>query len=365
MDRLLGYSSRPTTSVPSVPVVASDAKSDKQAIREIRRDAREARAALKGAGTRARTPEMTVSPLGSYLTASSLSNAVHDILVRLDSFLTRLFAPATPPVAPPPEPKPPKDEPPASTPSQGDTDFVVSSFNILGSSHTAPGGINAHYASGVERTRWAAQLLRDKKIDVVGFQEMNPDQARELKRVAGKEYALFPGAIKRHLGSHNSIAWRKDTWDLVSAKILDMPSHRGRNQPTPLVRLRNKETGQEVYFLNVHNAPGYHKNNAQQNWRDAATQKQIALLNDLKKSGIPVIMTGDMNEKERAFTKMTRDAGMKAANSPNGRMPKLMTLDWIFGSKSVDFSRFTRLTKGVVGRITDHGVLMSKVHIDD
>lgn len=137
------------------------------------------------------------------------SNALRNILERLDSFLTHLLPPSQP-VAESPA-KPPKNEPPASTPSHGDTAFKLSSFNILGSSHTSPGGINAHYASGPERTRWAAQLLREQKIDVVGFQEMAADQAREFKQVASDEYALFPGDIKRHLGSHNSIAWRKDT----------------------------------------------------------------------------------------------------------------------------------------------------------
>jgi endonuclease/exonuclease/phosphatase family metal-dependent hydrolase len=139
----------------------------------------------------------------------------------------------------------------------------------------------------------------------------------------------------------------------------------GRQQPTPLVRLRNKETGQEVYVMNVHNAPGYHKGGTQQKWRDLAVNKQVALINELKqKTGLPVIVTGDMNDKAIAFTRMTKEAGLKAANAPNGRMPKHMSLDWIFGSKSVDFSGFKRLAKGVVGRITDHGVLVSKVHID-
>lgn len=347
----------------------------KQEIREIRQEAREARAALKGAGSKpAPAPAMSVSTIGGYTAAYTMSNALRNLLGQLSSFFSSLLdaaQPAVPPTKPPKNDGPKNDGPknngpkPPSTPSQGDTDFVLSSFNILGSSHTAPGGINAHYASGVERTRWAADLLEKNKVDVVGFQEMNPDQAREFKKVAGKEYGLFPGDIKRHLGSHNSIAWRKDTWDLVSSEIHEFPSHLGRQQPTPLVRLRNKETGQEVYFMNVHNAPGYHKGGTQQKWRDLAVNKQVALINELKrKTGLPVIVTGDMNDKEIAFKRMTQEADLKAANAPNGRMPKHMSLDWIFGSKAVDFSGFKRLAKGVVGRITDHGVLVSKVHVD-
>jgi endonuclease/exonuclease/phosphatase family metal-dependent hydrolase len=358
MSSLFGPTFNYTMPTPVAPApAASDTKAAKAAIREIRQDAR----ALKGAGKRPEAPAMSVSTIGGYTTAYSMSNALRNLLAQMGSFLAGLL-PQTEPVKPT---KPPKNPPAQPTPSHGDTDFTVSSFNILGSNHTAPGGINAHYASGVERTRWAVQVLRDKKIDLVGFQEMAPDQAREFKKVAGNEYALFPGDIKRHLGSHNSIAWRKDEWDLVKAEIHEFPGHKGRQQPTPLVRLRNKETGQEIYVLNIHNAPGYHNGGTQQKSRDAAVTKQIALVNELKaKTGLPVIVTGDQNDKEIAFRRMTGEAGMKAANSPNGRMPKHMSLDWIFGSKAVDFSGFARLTKGIVGRITDHGVIVSKAHID-
>lgn len=325
-------------------------------LQRIRRDAQRA---LAGAGQAASAPApaMTVQPLGAYTSAMSMSNALRKLLDRLGSFLANLV----PPTAPTPTPAPT----PAPGHATGGTDFTISDFNVLGSNHTAPGGNNQGYASGVERTRMAIQQLRDHHIDVVGFQEMKPDQAREFNRSAS-DYGLFPGDKRGNLMSDNSIAWRKDTWDLVSAQVLDMPSLNGRNQPSPLVRLKNKQTGQEVYFLNVHNAPGYHKGGTQQNWRDAATAKQTALVNRLKQqTGLPVVVTGDFNDKEKAFTTMTGQAGLHAANAgPGGRMPKRMSLDWIFGSQSVRFSGFTNVVKGVYHRITDHAMIMSRAHID-
>jgi endonuclease/exonuclease/phosphatase family metal-dependent hydrolase len=360
MSSLFGNSVSYTLPSPAAPATGAGAKA---VIRSVRQDAREARAAAKAAGvSAASTPAMSVQTIGGYTTAYTMSSALRDLLDRLGSFLSGLLPTATPSTPT----KPPKPQPPTPGSAKGDTDFVLSSFNVLGSSHTAPGGDKASWASGVERIRMVANVLKEKKMDVVGFQELHDDQANEFKKVAGDDYGLYPGSIKKAFGSDNSIAWRKDTWDLVDAKLLDMPSHKGRNQPSPLVRLRNKETGQEVYFLNIHNAPGYHIGGAQQANRDRATAIQTQLINDLKaKTNLPVIVTGDFNDKQKAFDVMTKQAGLHAANqTPAGTAPKLMTLDWIFGSKQVDFSNYTRLAKGIVGRITDHGVLMSKVHID-
>ena len=91
----------------------------------------------------------------------------------------------------------------------------------------------------------------------------------------------------------------------------------------------------------------------------------MALVNQLRaQTGLPIVVTGDFNDKAKAFTTMTQQAGLHAANQgPGGRMPRLMTLDWLFGSKAVDFSHYTHLVKGIHGRITDHSVLVSDVHI--
>ncbi|MFP5502030.1 MAG: endonuclease/exonuclease/phosphatase family protein, partial [Candidatus Sericytochromatia bacterium] len=248
---------------------------------------------------------------------------------------------------------------PPSQPTKGKTRFVVSSFNVLGSSHTVGG--KGGYASGVARIRQVADLIRAKGVDVVGFQEFASDQAREFKRVAGGEFGTFPGPSKRHLGSHNTIAWRKDTWKLVESYTVDMPSHKGRMQPSPVVRLKNKHTGQEVYFTNFHNASGFHINQ-QQHWRDQATTQQVALINKLKRSGLPVIVTGDMNEKANYHRRLTNEAGMDAANElKNGSLPRALYVDWIFGSQDVTFKGYHRERKSVLQKISDHGMLVSKV----
>ena len=51
--------------------------------------------------------------------------------------------------------------------------FTVSSFNVLGASHTPAGSSRA---SGTTRIVWAKQLLDQHHVQVAGFQEMQAVQ---------------------------------------------------------------------------------------------------------------------------------------------------------------------------------------------
>jgi endonuclease/exonuclease/phosphatase family metal-dependent hydrolase len=251
---------------------------------------------------------------------------------------------------------------PPAAPSGGKTEFVVSSFNILGSQHTRGG--KGGYASGVTRTGWALELLRQKRVDVVGFQEMQADQAREFQRLGGKEYGLYPGNTLRPNDVQNSIAWRKDTWDLVKGENHLMPFLDGMQRGNPVVLLRHKQTGEQVYVINVHNAPRRQGGDQQQGQRDRATDMQVALINRLKRTGIPVILTGDMNEKQNYLRRMTQEADMTSANfGPIRKLPQRTGIDWIFGSDGVRFEAFHRETQGLADKVTDHPVLFSRATI--
>src|SRR4051812_36962553 len=60
--------------------------------------------------------------------------------------------------------QPPGRDAPTAAPSAA---FTLSSFNVLGSSHTPPGG---KYADGPTRMKWAVQLLNTHNVDVAGGQ---------------------------------------------------------------------------------------------------------------------------------------------------------------------------------------------------
>lgn len=246
----------------------------------------------------------------------------------------------------------------------GQARFTVSSFNVLGSHHTAPGGLHADYDSGVERIQRAIQLVRARGVEVVGFQELEADQARTFQAVAGQEYGLYPGNQLPGRASLNSIAWRKEAFELVKASCVRMPTHKGSLREVPIVTLKDKRTGKEVIFINVHNAPGYHRGGAQQIWRDRAVAQQSALVQQLRQAtGLPIVLTGDFNEKDTAFHKMAA-VGMDAANAgPQHQAPRRMGLDWIFGSQGVAFRGFRREARVQRDRISDHAMILSEVFI--
>jgi hypothetical protein len=266
----------------------------------------------------------------------SLVQQLRQLVQQLQQLIAGLFAPAPTPV-------------PVTA---GRTQFNVASFNVLGSNHTPAG---SGYASGATRMAWAAQLLQQKGIDVVGFQELRDDQANAFKQAAGGTFGLFPGASRDPMAAANSIAWRKDLWDFEQGYTVKVTSHKGNLWPVPVVRLRNKQTGQEAIFTNFHNAPGIHIGTQQHN-RDLGTDQEVRLINDLEaRTGLPVIVTGDMNEHQHYADRLGREAGMHAAN------PRGDGIDWILGSAGVAFRGFFRERGALERRVSDHAMIGTRV----
>lgn len=244
--------------------------------------------------------------------------------------------------------------------------IVVASLNALGDSHTRAGGHAAFMASGKVRTRNAVTLLRQRNIDVVGLQEFQPAQHEEFRRRAGSSYAIFPGTNWKHRNKQNAVAWRTSTFSLVRGFTRRMTYMGGHKVPMPVVRLRHRETGKHVFVISVHNAPGRFAQ--AQRHRNAALSQQVALTKRLLKQGIPVILTGDMNDREKYFCPYTARTPMHAAaggsntkrrgcQPPPGRIARV---DWIFGSRDVAFSRYRFVMSPLVRRTTDHPLVMAR-----
>jgi hypothetical protein len=118
--------------------------------------------------------------------------------------------------------------------------------------------------------------------------------------------------------------------------------------------------------VNCHNPADTAKYHHQQKYRTAAMKQEIELVNKLRKSGIPVVVTGDMNEGNEYYNGMTHGAkGMHAAASPNGKPPKHPGIDWIFGSQDVDFDHYVRDHGALVQHTTDHPMVVTHATIDD
>jgi hypothetical protein len=246
-----------------------------------------------------------------------------------------------------------------------ETTFRVSTFNVLGASHTSPGGNKKGWASAATRMGWATSIVQGYDVDVVGFQEFESPQVNTfLSHTAGR-WAVYPGNSG---DPRNSIAWRTDTWELVSSATVAIPYFRGRTVQMPYVRLRNIASGQDVYFINVHNPASTGRWGDNERWRDAATAREIALINQLHGEDVPVVLTGDFNERDEIFCKVTGSGAMVSASGGTAggggcAPPSGMGVDWIFGSSAIEFDGYVSQRSGLVQRATDHPFVVASATI--
>ena len=246
--------------------------------------------------------------------------------------------------------------------------YTVASFNVLGASHTKPGG---RRASGITRIGYVRRLLARHHVDVAGFQEMQYTQAARFLRITHSRWALYPGLHgQKGIDSENSIGWRTDAFDLVQATTVNIPYFNGKPRAMPLVLLRQKRTGMMTYVANFHNPAETGQYRNQGRWRRAATRIEIALQNQIVVNGIPRIMTGDMNERAPYFCRVTNRTPLKAARPEsyrrNGRCHagRPRAVDWILGSLRVQFSNYSEDRSHLVDITTDHPVITSEVTVD-
>ncbi|MGZ4437542.1 MAG: endonuclease/exonuclease/phosphatase family protein [Nocardioidaceae bacterium] len=235
------------------------------------------------------------------------------------------------------------------------TGFNLATFNILGSQHTGP---NSGYAPGTTRARWAAQLLLDRRVGVVGFQEIQPDQLSVVRARLGRKFATFPGTSMGYQGVPQNVMWSRGRWTKTADTTVTVP-FLGQQRIQPAVRLRNKVTGRQIWVINAHNAP-----RGRQAERDVAVAREAALVRRLSQHGLPVFLVGDLNETQPAFCTLTATTALLSpAGGSNDegycQPPAQMRIDWIFGT-GTDFSGYLVDRSAEVARITDHPVLFTR-----
>ncbi len=197
-----------------------------------------------------------------------------------------------------------------------DQQTVITSFNVLGSNHTQPGGGALNYAPGRIRTEWTANMLQSTSADIVAFQELKADQYTQLQRSLAPTYAFYPATDTGKV-VWQSVMWDTTQWDFVSAVDISVPVI-GTTRPNPMVRLRSKLTGRNVWVFNVHNSS---KNTPErQRERNAAVKIEIAKIQAQRQKRIPVIFLGDMNERKVVFCKVVGQTDLRAVTG--GRVSK-------------------------------------------
>lgn len=241
-----------------------------------------------------------------------------------------------------------------------DGKLVVTSFNILGSQHTRPGGGVPHFGPGRIRTEWAADVLRGMGADIVSFQEIQHDQFLQLRTALGDTYSFYPENTTRNPKVvWQAVMWRSSEWELVEAKDIWVPVI-GKTRPNPFLKLRNKATGRMIWVMNIHNSSK--KTPERQRERNAAMKIELDHIKAQRAKRFPVLFMGDFNEKEVAFCKVTGQTDLEAVNGGSyvGRKctpPRGMHIDWIFGAPAFRPRGHDYLRSPLTNRITDHTVL--------
>ena len=271
----------------------------------------------------------------------------------------------TPAPTPTPTPTPtPRSRPVETLPS---LDFTIGSFNVLGASHTTGRGSRPGYAPGTVRARGAAALLQRHRADVIGFQELQTSQLAALRRLTDLDF--YPGSSLGRLDSENSIGWRRAEWVAVERHTVAIPYFNGGARAMPYVRLRNRSTGLEAWFANFHNPADTFRFRGQQAYRTRATLIEAGLVNRLlTDTGLPVLLTGDMNERGSYFCRLTSRSPLVAARGGSNvggrcRAGGPRQVDWIFGSQGVQFSDYVEDDSRFVDRTTDHPVVTARARI--
>lgn len=230
--------------------------------------------------------------------------------------------------------------------------LTIGSFNVLGSQHTAPGGDRSNFPPASVRSAGAINRMAAHGVDIVGMQEIQDDQLRTIQ--SGTGMAAYPGFEWGVAETDNSILYDDARFEFVSGDRFIIP-FMGRPRPQPILRLRERATGREFYVVNTH--PSAHDGPylAERRQGQAAL---VSVVNGLKASGLPVLVTGDMNDRELFYCNVVPQAGLTASNGgsygsgcqpPPGSIP----VDWVVGS-GVSWSGYQRDTTPVTSRISDH-----------
>ncbi|MBA2956372.1 hypothetical protein GON03_18690 [Nocardioides sp. MAH-18] len=237
--------------------------------------------------------------------------------------------------------------------------FRIGTLNILGSQHTRGQG---GYGPGPQRAGITARLVTSRGIDVVGLQEVQDDQIGALQG-GMPGYGMWPVQALGNNGQRLQVMWRESKFELVDTGSVSYVFD-SQTIPLPWVRLRDREHGGEFYVITTHNSA-----KQLEGQRDAATTTEIALINQLKSTGLPVFITGDMNEHEEFFCRVAVEAQMVAANGGSGvggcqLPPQPRRVDWIMGTSDVGFSGYVQ-DGASLAAASDHFLLYADVGLDN
>lgn len=167
------------------------------------------------------------------------------------------------------------------------SEFRVASFNVLGASHTeGPKKNKKGFSNSSERIKRSMEVITSNNFQIVGLQELESNQA---------------DAIHKGLTNfdHTTVGKGSDQiiWDTTKfSKITQgtwKSAYFGGAIDEPWVKLKDIDTGQTLYVMNVHDPINRGQGNAKTRYENAL--KHLEQVKKLSASA-PVVFTGDFNE---------------------------------------------------------------------
>lgn len=236
--------------------------------------------------------------------------------------------------------------------------FRIGTFNILSSWHTRVGRGEAHMAPGPMRAHLAAEAIRAYAAPVVGFQEIDMDQIGVLDAEM-PDYNFYPGSSLGASGVMNNIAWDTRRFQRIAGGYLRL-EFLGQMRAVPWIRLKDRPTGRQFWVMNVHNSPNRGGSQTYEAERRRQLAAEIAKLQELHKTGYPVFLTGDLNDKQYTYCQIVTKTALRAPQGGNGSctLPPNSHIEWIFGARA-DWSNFKYDRGPLVRRVTDHPVMFA------
>ncbi|MCW2756465.1 MAG: hypothetical protein JWO46_211 [Nocardioidaceae bacterium] len=237
-------------------------------------------------------------------------------------------------------------------------EFTFAQFNVQGATHRGNIGL---------RTALARDLLNKYGAQVAALQEFTGSQQRIFMSITGGAWGCYPcQSGPKSLDGENSVVWRKDRFDAINLDTRPYPYFHGAIRNMPRVLLRDKKTGAQFYVTSYHNPANVHGNAA--GFRNTAVTRQVADANAVvKETKLPLIVSGDMNDRATYFCKMAGGTGMHAADGSTYqggcRVARSPWIDWIMGTPDVEFSGYLRDDGSAADRSSDHPIVITKVKV--
>jgi len=258
------------------------------------------------------------------------------------------------------------------------TSFTIATWNMLGASHTDPGGDTPGRAAYDDRMVKAVGVMKENRFDIVGLQELESKQRQKLLQLAGDTYDIYPSSdvTTNHL-SENSIIWNKSQFSFVDGGKTTIVYNSTLNHDTPWVKLKDTSTGQTFYVTNTHDPVD--ENNKAFRVQDAKIH-----LNDVQnkmKGGDPVFLTGDFNSSFKVTAadypdrdKLTYciltstgniDNAYDVMNNKSGKCPTtdINAIDHIYVSNGVSVSSWEHLVNTDTNYASDHDPVVAAISV--